>query len=148
MSKSREIENCITGLDTDTLNRVVVASTSNGKIYARSLLLHREIQIYPSLQFFDFHSAKLEHTLVFSTSVLSISLHRNSGLLAVVCGDMTVRVVDIDTRRVVRELVCGSKDQVLDIVRVYLRLFFTANQADSRRSRPIQGGWWQRQATL
>lgn len=147
MSKSRESGNCITGLDTDALNRVVVASTSNGKIYARSLFLNREIRIYPSLQFFDFHSAKLEHNLVFSTSVLSISLHRNSGLLAVVCGDMMVRIVDIDTRRVVRELVCGSKGQVLDIVRI-LRLFLTANQADSRRSRPIQGGWSRRHVTL
>lgn len=43
-------------------------------------------------------------------------LHRNSGLLAVVCDDMTVRIVDIETRRIVRELPCGSQARILDVV--------------------------------
>lgn len=120
--KFGESENCITGLATDALNRVVVASTSNA-IYVRSLPLKTRNLKLPPFQFFDFHSAKLDHNLVFPTSVSSISLHRNSGLLAVVCGDMTIRIIDIDTRRVVRELVCGSKDQVLDIVRIHIYLF-------------------------
>lgn len=45
-------------------------------------------------------------------------LHRNSGLLAVVCDDVAVRVVDIETRRIVRELSCGQA-RILDIVRIY-----------------------------
>lgn len=45
-------------------------------------------------------------------------LHRNSGLLAAVCEDVTVRVVDIETRRMVRELSCGQA-RILDIVGIY-----------------------------
>lgn len=44
-------------------------------------------------------------------------LHRNSGLLAVVYDDVTVRVIDIETRRIVRELSCGSQARILDVVR-------------------------------
>ncbi|KAI6028634.1 Utp21 specific WD40 associated putative domain-containing protein [Pisolithus orientalis] len=88
----------ITGLATDSLNRVVIASTWDGTI-----------------NFFDFHTANLQHTLTLSTPISSINLHHNSGLLAAICDDMTVRVIDIETRRVVRELVCGSKGRVLDI---------------------------------
>lgn len=67
------------------------------------------------IKFFDFHTAKLEKTLVLSCSVLSITLHRDSGLLAVVCDDRVVRLIDIETRRVVREL-RGHRSRVLDLV--------------------------------
>ena len=46
-------------------------------------------------------------------------MHRDSGLLGVVCDDMVVRVVDIETRRIVREL-GGFKGRVLDIVSLSL----------------------------
>jgi U3 small nucleolar RNA-associated protein 21 len=75
----------------------------------------RFVLLTAALQFFDFHSTKLEHTLVLSSTAVSISLHRDSGLLAVVCDDMVVRVVDIETHRVVREL-GGFRGRVLDIV--------------------------------
>jgi U3 small nucleolar RNA-associated protein 21 len=52
---------------------------------------------------------------VLSSTAVSISLHRDSGLLAVICDDMVVRVVDIETHRVVREL-GGFRGRVLDIV--------------------------------
>lgn len=67
------------------------------------------------LQFFDFQTTNLEHTLILPSTAVSILLHRDSGLLAVVCDDMVVRVVDIETRRVVREL-GGFRGRVLDIV--------------------------------
>ncbi|KAG6332366.1 hypothetical protein ID866_6722 [Astraeus odoratus] len=95
---SKESDRCITGLATDSLNRVVIASTSDGTI-----------------NFFDFYTTKLVHALVLSTSVSSIWLHQSSGLLAAICDDMVVRVIDIETRRVVRELACGSKGRILDI---------------------------------
>ena len=46
----------------------------------------------------------------------SILLHRDSGLLAVICDDLVVRIVDIETRRVVRELK-GPRGRILDVVR-------------------------------
>jgi U3 small nucleolar RNA-associated protein 21 len=52
---------------------------------------------------------------VLPSTAVSISLHRDSGLLAVICDDMVVRVVDIETHRVVREL-GGFRGRVLDIV--------------------------------
>ncbi|KAJ7632781.1 Utp21 specific WD40 associated putative domain-containing protein [Roridomyces roridus] len=87
----------VTGLASDALNTVVVASTLDGTI-----------------NFFDFHTSKLEHTLTLSSSVVSILLHRDTGLLAVICDDMVVRIVDIETRRIVREL-GGFRGRVLDI---------------------------------
>ncbi|GJE90786.1 WD40 and Utp21 domain-containing protein [Phanerochaete sordida] len=90
-------ERCVTGLATDALNRVVVASTLDG-----------------TLNFFDFHTAELQHTLVLPSSAVSITLHRDSGLLAVICDDLTVRLVDIETRRIVREF-SGFRSRVLDL---------------------------------
>lgn len=43
-------------------------------------------------------------------------LQRDSGLLAIVCDDMVVRIIDIETRRIVRELACGVQGRILDIV--------------------------------
>jgi U3 small nucleolar RNA-associated protein 21 len=111
-------ERCVTGLASDSLNRVVIASTLDGTINVRLYLLFQFIinsNELPFLQFFDFHSTKLEHTLVLPSAAVSISLHRDSNLLAVVCDDMIVRIVDIETRRVVRDL-GGFRGRVLDIV--------------------------------
>lgn len=49
------------------------------------------------------------------SNVVSITLQRDSGLIAAVCDDLVVRVVDIETRKVVREL-GGFKGRVLDVV--------------------------------
>jgi U3 small nucleolar RNA-associated protein 21 len=66
-------------------------------------------------QFFDFHTTQLEDTLVLPSAPTSILLHRDSGLLAVICDDLVVRVVDIETRRIVRELK-GFRGRILDVV--------------------------------
>ncbi|CAA7270921.1 unnamed protein product [Cyclocybe aegerita] len=87
----------ISGLATDSLNRVVIASTLDGTI-----------------NFFDFQTTNLEYTVVLPSTAVSILLHRDSGLLAVVCDDMAVRVIDIETRRVVREL-SGFHGRILDV---------------------------------
>ncbi|KAF8844502.1 Utp21-domain-containing protein [Paxillus ammoniavirescens] len=97
-AKLKASERCITGVTTDALNRLVVASTLDGTI-----------------NFFDFHTTKLDHTMILPASVNSITLNRNSGLLATVCDDMTIRVIDIETKRIVRELSCGLKGRILDI---------------------------------
>jgi U3 small nucleolar RNA-associated protein 21 len=56
---------------------------------------------------------------VLPSSAVSITLHRDSGLLAVLCDDMRIRVVDIETKKVVREL-WGFRGRILDIVRLTL----------------------------
>jgi U3 small nucleolar RNA-associated protein 21 len=51
------------------------------------------------------------------SNVTQINLNRDSGLLAVVCDDLVVRLIDIETRRIVREL-AGFKGRVLDLVSI------------------------------
>ncbi|KAG5644038.1 hypothetical protein DXG03_009190 [Asterophora parasitica] len=94
---TKKKERCITGLATDALNRTVIASTLDGTI-----------------NFFDFQTTKLEHTLVLPSTAVSILLHSDNGLLAVVCDDMVVRIIDIETRRIVREM-SGFRGRILDI---------------------------------
>lgn len=50
------------------------------------------------------------------SAATSILLHRDSSLLAVICDDLVVRIVDIETRRMVRELK-GFRGRILDVVR-------------------------------
>ncbi|GLB34587.1 putative utp21 specific WD40 associated domain containing protein [Lyophyllum shimeji] len=96
-SGTRKKERSVTGLATDALNRTVIASTLDGTI-----------------NFFDFQTTKLEHTLILPSTAVSILLHSDNALLAVVCDDMVVRIVDIETRRIVREL-GGFRGRILDI---------------------------------
>jgi U3 small nucleolar RNA-associated protein 21 len=53
--------------------------------------------------------------VVLPSAAVSITLHRDSGLLAVICDDLTVRVLDIETRRLVREF-GGFRSRVIDLV--------------------------------
>ena len=55
-------------------------------------------------------------TLVLPSAATSILLHQDSGLLAVICDDLVVRIVDIETQRIVRELK-GFRGRILDVVR-------------------------------
>lgn len=98
MTKPKASERGITGLASDALNRAVIATTSDGTV-----------------NFFDFHACTLDQVMVLPTPASSIMLQRDSGLLAVVCDDMVVRIIDIETRRIVRELACGVHGRILDI---------------------------------
>jgi hypothetical protein len=53
--------------------------------------------------------------LLLPSAATSILLHRDSGLLAVICDDLVVRIVDVETRRIVRELK-GFRGRILDVV--------------------------------
>ena len=103
----------ITGLATDALNTMVIAATLEGIIYVCPTLSLKEIA--DPNQFFDFHTTKLIHKVQLPTSITAMNLHRDSGLMSVICDDLTIRLVDIETRRVVREL-RGFKGTILDSV--------------------------------
>ncbi|KAG8987295.1 hypothetical protein FRB90_003486 [Tulasnella sp. 427] len=87
----------VTGIATDALNRVVVVSTLDGTV-----------------NFFDFHTTELQAVMLIPSSVTSIILQRESGLLAVICDDVVVRLIDVETQRVVREMT-GFNGRILDI---------------------------------
>lgn len=95
--KQKSEERSVTGLATDSLNRVVIVSTLDGTV-----------------NFFDLHTAKLAHVLIIPAAVVSVALQRDSGLLAVTCDDLVVRLVDIETHRIVREF-GGFSGRVLDL---------------------------------
>jgi len=65
------------------------------------------------------------------SAATSILLHRDSGLLAVICDDLVARIVDIETRRIVRELK-GFRGRILDVVRVVV---FGSNFISNLRNR-------------
>lgn len=110
-------ERAICGLATDALNRLVIAGTYDGTInVCTSFRVYLSSDSYTRPQFFDFHSQALIHTVVLPSTCSSITLQRDSGLLAVICDDITVRLVDIETYRIVREM-GGFSGNVLDLVR-------------------------------
>lgn len=71
-------------------------------------------------QFFDFHTTALPHTLPLPAPASKTLLNRTNNLLAVVSDDFVVRIVDIESKRVVREL-SDFQGQVLDIVSFHAR---------------------------
>lgn len=118
--KGRKTGSAITGMCTDALNNVLVASTLDGSLNVSTVNCSsghqsRAHSYRRVLQFFDFHTTTLEHTMKLPANITFMDLHRDSGLLAVVCDDLIVRVLDIETRRIVREL-SGPRRPILDMV--------------------------------
>ena len=97
----------ITGLATDAINTRAVASALDGSLYVR------QSNYFADDQFFDFHSAQLHHHMRLPSSISALCLQRDSGLLCCICDDLIIRLVDLETRRIVREL-RGAKGRILD----------------------------------
>ncbi|KAL8279548.1 hypothetical protein RQP46_008110 [Phenoliferia psychrophenolica] len=87
----------ITGIATDSLNQMVVVSTLKGGVHL-----------------FEFQTMKLIASIEMPAAVTAILLQRDNGLVAVTCDDLVVRIVDVETRRIVREL-SGFRGTVLDL---------------------------------
>lgn len=78
----------VTGIQVDSLNRAVISCGEDGKV-----------------KFWEFRSGLLLHELDWSaTSISGMRYHRPSDLIALSCADGAVRIVDIETKKVVREL--------------------------------------------
>lgn len=83
----------VTGIAIDSLNRTVVSCGEDGK-----------------LKFWDFSSGVLLHQLDWApmVSIKTLRYHRSSDLIALACDDSSIRLVDIETKKVVRELFCPA----------------------------------------
>ncbi|KAF9511143.1 hypothetical protein BS47DRAFT_1470832 [Hydnum rufescens UP504] len=94
----------ITGLAVDALNRILVASTLDGTLNVSSprVLILCTAHILPCTCV----------TIVLCHRILQ--LQQDSGLIAMACDDMVIRLVDLETRRLVRELT-GFRGRILDI---------------------------------
>lgn len=79
----------VVGLAIDSLNKTITSAAADGMI-----------------KFWDFRTGLLQHEIDWSvsTTVKAMKFHRGSDLAAVACMDGCVRVVDITTYRLIREL--------------------------------------------
>ncbi|KAH5652984.1 hypothetical protein HBI51_066310 [Parastagonospora nodorum] len=79
----------VTGLAVDGLNRTVISSSDDGKV-----------------KFWDFTTGTLLHEIDWypMTKVFGLRYHHNSDLVALSCDDGSIRVLDIETKKLIREL--------------------------------------------
>ncbi|MCJ1306695.1 hypothetical protein MMC25_000338 [Agyrium rufum] len=88
----------VTGILVDNLNRLLISCSLDGKI-----------------KFWDFHTGLLQHEIDWHTmtSIIGCRHHRSSDLIAFSCDDLSIRVVDMETTKLVREL-WGCIGQISD----------------------------------
>lgn len=88
----------VTGLMVDGLNKILVSCGLDGKI-----------------KFWDFQSGLLQNEIDWfpMTSIIASQYHGPSDLVALSCDDLSIRVVDTETKKLVREL-WGCLGQISD----------------------------------
>ena len=88
----------VTGLMVDGLNRTLISCGLDGKI-----------------KFWDFHTGVLQDEIDWfpMASIIASQYHRPNDLVALSCDDLSIRVVDTETKKLVREL-WGCLGQISD----------------------------------
>lgn len=88
----------VTGLMVDGLNRNLISCSLDGK-----------------LKFWDFQTGHLQFEIDWSpmTAITASQYHRPSDLIALSCDDLSIRVIDTETKKLVREL-WGCMGQISD----------------------------------
>lgn len=88
----------VTGLFVDPLNRTIISCGKDGKI-----------------KFWDFHTGILQDEIDWSpmAAITAAQYYRSSDLVALSCDDLSIRVIDIETKKLVREL-WGCLGQISD----------------------------------
>ena len=98
LEKLRGHHDAVTGIIVDNLNAIVVSSSLDGSVI-----------------FWDFTSGRLAHRIrLDSASALAMIYNPVSGLIAISCDDLCIRIIDIESHRVVREL-WGCVGQINDL---------------------------------
>ncbi|EPY49916.1 U3 snoRNP-associated protein Utp21 [Schizosaccharomyces cryophilus OY26] len=87
----------ITSIMLDNVNRVLVTSSLDG-----------------NLRFWDFNKGSLIDTVDMGSSITNAIYHHTSDLIAIICDDFGVRIVDVQTRKIVREL-WGHSNRLTDL---------------------------------
>lgn len=88
----------VTGIMVDSLNQTVFSCSLDGRI-----------------KFWDFATGLLRHELDWHpmTAITASRIHRQNDLIALSCDDLSIRVIDCETRKLVREL-WGCIGQITD----------------------------------
>lgn len=91
-------QKAVSGVCVDNLNRTVISAGLDGHI-----------------KFWSFENGSLLQDIDWSstTSITSLHLHRPNDLIALTCDDLSIRLVDIETKKMVREL-WGCLGQISD----------------------------------
>ncbi|KAL8725239.1 MAG: hypothetical protein Q9166_007478 [cf. Caloplaca sp. 2 TL-2023] len=89
----------VTGLLVDPLNRSIISCGIDGKI-----------------KFWDFHTGRLQDEIDWSpmTAITAAQYYKPSDLVALSCDDLSIRIIDIETKKLVREL-WGCLGQISDL---------------------------------
>ena len=67
-------------------------------------------------------TARVVHTIELESPVVAMRYHIDNDLLAVVCDDLGIRVIDLETKNIIREF-WGHRNRITDFVsidRLYL----------------------------
>ncbi|KAL7320299.1 rRNA-processing protein utp21, variant 2 [Mucor circinelloides] len=86
----------ITGLTTDTIHRYLITAS-----------------VDKTIKIWEIKTAKVVHTIDLESPIVSIRYHTENDLLAVVCDDLGIRVIDLETKKVVREF-WGHRNRITD----------------------------------
>jgi U3 small nucleolar RNA-associated protein 21 len=102
-------EGPVTGIAVDALNSLVVSVGADGSMRFWSFVGHELLKLPASSGDADANGA-----LKIGAAASKLVLHRDSGLAAVSCDDISVRVFDIVTRRLVRRF-DGHEHRITDL---------------------------------
>jgi U3 small nucleolar RNA-associated protein 21 len=86
----------VTGLVVDSMNKNIISCSLDGKV-----------------KFWDFGTGSLVDELDWLTGITGVRYHSSNDLIALTCDDLSIRVVDIETKRTIREL-WGCKGGIND----------------------------------
>ncbi|CAG8563436.1 14007_t:CDS:10 [Funneliformis caledonium] len=87
----------ISGLASDSLNRKLISSSLDGTV-----------------KIWDFNKAKVLHTIDIMSPITTMLFHCNNDLLAIINDDLCVRVIDVETCKIVREF-WGHRNRITDL---------------------------------
>eukprot|EP01117_Protostelium_nocturnum_P019111 TRINITY_DN8190_c1_g1_i1.p1 TRINITY_DN8190_c1_g1~~TRINITY_DN8190_c1_g1_i1.p1 ORF type:complete len:968 (-),score=223.23 TRINITY_DN8190_c1_g1_i1:41-2944(-) len=90
-------EGKVTGICTDLVNKHVITSGLDGRI-----------------RIWNFNECKLESTIEVGQPIYHLIFHRENELAAIVCEDFSIRVYDIDSRKMVRHFE-GHNEKITDL---------------------------------
>lgn len=85
------------GVVCDSLNQVVISGSQDGFVH-----------------FWHFTRHTLLHTIEIGSAITLMEIQRDSGLLAVACDDLVIRVIDVSTQKIVR-VFRGHSQPITDI---------------------------------
>ena len=88
--------NTVTGIVVDNLNRTVLSTSLDGSII-----------------FWDFLTGRQVHKIQLDAAPTNMHYNPTSGLVSLACDDLCIRILDIETRKLVREL-WGCVGQIYD----------------------------------